>query len=216
MRDAAATITDDHPARRRGGRRPGRPDTRAAVLTAARESFAASGFAGATVRQIASAAGVDPALIHHYFGSKRQLFIEAVQAPADPSVALREVLEGDREDAGRRLATGFLALWDGPAGERAAALLRSALSDETSAALVREFLGSQVLGPVLEHLGTPRDERPLRASLLAGQLSGLALTRYVLRIQPLVSAPAPAVVDAVAPVLQHYLTADLSGSHLRS
>jgi AcrR family transcriptional regulator len=197
--------------RRPGGRRPGRPDTRADVLVAARQTFAAVGFTGATVRQIAAAAGVDPALVHHYFGSKRQLFIEAVQAPADPAVALRAVLDGDRDGAGRRLATAFLTVWDGPAGERAVALLRSAVTDESSAALVREFLASQVLQPVLEHLGVPRGEQPLRAALLASQLGGLALTRYVLRVQPLASTPAPVVVDGVAPVLQRYLTGDLAG-----
>lgn len=212
MTDRGSVPTSaDTSGHRRGGRRPGRPDTRAVVLSAAREAFATSGFAGATVRQIAAAAGVDPALVHHYFGSKRRLFIEAVQAPADPSVALRAVLDGGREGAGRRLATAFLTVWDGPGGERAIALLRSAVTDESSAALVREFLVSQVLQPVLEHLDTPPSERPLRASLLAGQLSGLALTRYVVHVQPLAGAPAPVVVDAVAPVLQHYLTGDLSG-----
>lgn len=85
------------------------------------------------------------------------------------------------------------------------------MSDESSAALVREFLVSQILQSVLEHLDTPPCERPLRSSLLAGQLSGLALTRYVVRVPPLAGAPAPVVVDAVAPVLQHYLTGDLSG-----
>lgn len=211
MSAGVGTAMPDGTPRRRGGRRPGRPDTRADVLVAAREAFAADGFAGATVRRIAAVAGVDPALVHHYFGSKRQLFIEAVQAPADPSVALRAVLDGDSDGAGARLATSFLALWDSAAGERAVALLRSAVTDESSAALVREFLMSQVLQPVLEHLGTPRGERPLRAALLASQLSGLALTRYVVRVAPLADAPTPVVVEAIGPVLQRYLTGDVSG-----
>lgn len=195
---------------RRGGRRPGRPETRAQVLAAARDAFSVAGFSGTTMRQIASAAEVDPALIHHYFGSKRQLFLEAVQAPADPAVALRPVLDGARDEAGQLLATVFIGLWDGPDGQQGAALLRSAVSDETAAALLREFLVTQVLLPVLEHVGVEPAERPLRTALLASQLTGLALTRYVLAVPPLADAAAPAVVAAVAPVLQHYLTADLS------
>ena len=201
MNDAAA---------RRGGRRPGRPETRAHVLAAARDAFSVAGFAGTTMRQIAAAAEVDPALIHHYFGSKRQLFLEAVQAPADPQVALRPVLDGGPHEAGERLATVFLGLWDGPAGLQGAALLRSAVSEESAAALLRELILTQVLLPVLEHVGVEPAERPLRAGLLASQLGGLALTRYVLAVPWLAAAPASTVVTAVAPVLQHYLTGDLS------
>jgi AcrR family transcriptional regulator len=180
------------------------------VLAAARDAFSVAGFSGTTVRHIAAAAGVDPALIHHYFGSKRALFLEAVQAPADPQVALRPVFDGGRDEAGRRLATVFLALWDGPGRTQGTALLRSAVSDESAAALLREFLLTQVLLPVLEHVGVEPAERPLRAGLLASQLGGLALTRYVLAVPPLVAAPASAIVAAVAPTLQHYLTGDLS------
>ena len=211
---------DDRPAGRadallpsrtgRGGRRPGRPETREHVLLAAREAFATSGFAGATMRQIAASAGVDPALIHHYFGSKRQLFMEAVRAPDDPQVVMRSVLDGDRDNAGRRMVVAFLGVWDGPAGGQAAAVLRSAVTDHSSAALVREFLLTQVLLPLLERLDVPRPERPLRAALLASQLTGLALTRHLLKLPPLATAPVDVVVDALGPVLQRYLTGELS------
>lgn len=194
---------------RRGGRRPGRPETREQVLLAAREAFATSGFAGATMRQIAASAGVDPALIHHYFGSKRQLFMEAVRAPEDPQVVMRSVLAGDRDGAGRRMVVAFLGVWDGAAGGQAAAVLRSAVTDASSAVLVREFLLTQVLLPLLDGLGVARDERPLRAALLASQLTGLALTRHLLQLPPLATAPVDVVVDAIGPVLQRYLTGEL-------
>lgn len=206
--DDPADAVSPSPARR-SGRRPGRPETREQVLLAAREAFAHSGFAGATMRQIAASAGVDPALIHHYFGSKRQLFMEAVRAPDDPQVVMRPVLAGHREDAGRRMVVAFLGVWDGPAGGQAAAVLRSAVTDESSAALVREFLLTQVLLPLLERLGVPRAEQPLRAALLASQLTGLALTRHLLRLPPLATAPADVVVDSLGPVLQRYLTGEL-------
>ena len=197
---------------RRGGRRPGRPETREQVLLAARDAFATSGFAGATMRQIAASAGVDPALIHHYFGSKRELFMEAVRAPEDPQVVMRAVLAGDRDDAGRLMVVAFLGVWDGAAGGQAAAVLRSAVTDESSAALVREFLLTQVLLPLLERLEVARAERPLRAALLASQLTGLALTRHLLKLPPLATAPVDVVVDAIGPVLQRYLTGELTSA----
>jgi hypothetical protein len=138
--------------------------------------------------------------------------MEAVRAPADPQVVMRSVLAGDRESAGRRMVVAFLGVWDGAAGGQAAAVLRSAVTDESSAALVREFLLTQVLLPLLERLDVPRPERPLRAALLASQLTGLALTRHLLKLPSLATAPVDVVVDAIGPVLQRYLTGELDSS----
>ncbi|WP_229400170.1 TetR/AcrR family transcriptional regulator [Micromonospora okii] len=194
----------------RTGRRPGRPGTREAILDAARAAFAERGFDAASVRSIAGAAGVDPALVHHYFGSKDQLFLATLDAPMDPGDLLPQVLAGDDDGIGERLVRGFLGLWDSPAGAGAVALLRSGMSNEWTARLLREFLVTQVLRRVLHHLGGDPAELPLRGSLVASQLIGLAVMRHVVRLEPVASAPAETLVAAVAPTIQRYLRGDLA------
>ncbi|WP_217640552.1 TetR/AcrR family transcriptional regulator [Blastococcus tunisiensis] len=191
---------------RRSGRRPGNPDTRDAVLAAAREAFAERGFDGATIRQIATAAKVDPALVHHYFGSKDKLFLAAIQAPADPGDFLPEVLAGGRDDLGRNVVRMLLRVWDGPMRPAALALVRSAVTNEWSARLLREFLVSQVLRRVVGTLDMPAREREIRGSLAASQLIGLVVGRYVLKLEPLVSASPDWLAATVGPNVQRYLT----------
>lgn len=194
----------------RTGRRPGNPDTREAILAAARTVFAERGYDSASIRVIATSAGVDPALVHHYFGTKDQLFQAAMNVPFDPHDLIARAGDVGPEHVGERLVRLFLQVWDSPAGSAAAALLRSAVSHEWTARLLREFLISQVLRPALAAFGMDPAEAPLRTSLVASQMTGLALTRYVIKVEPLASAPAEAVVAAVAPNVQRYLTADLS------
>jgi AcrR family transcriptional regulator len=195
---------------RRTGRRPGNPDTRQAILGAARTAFAERGFDAASIRAIAAAAQVDPALVHHYFGSKDQLFLAAMQAPVDPGELLPKVLAGDREGIGERLVRTFLGVWDSPAGTAGVALLRSALSNEWTARLLREFLVSQVLRKVLDQLDVDPAELPLRGSLVASQMIGLAMMRHVVRLEPVASAAPETLVAAVGPTVQRYLTGDLA------
>ncbi|MFG3699136.1 TetR family transcriptional regulator [Micromonospora sp. NPDC047620] len=195
---------------RRTGRRPGNPDTREAILGAARAAFAERGFDGASIRAIAAAAQVDPALVHHYFGSKDQLFLSAMHAPVDPGELLPKVLAGDREGLGERLVRTFLGVWDSPAGTAGVALLRSAVSNEWTARLLREFLVSQVLRKVLDQLDADPAELPLRGSLVASQMIGLAMMRHVVRLEPVASAAPETLVAAVAPTVQRYLTGDLA------
>ncbi|MFG3704356.1 TetR family transcriptional regulator [Micromonospora sp. NPDC047670] len=195
---------------RRTGRRPGNPDTRQAILGAARAAFAERGFDAASIRAIAAAARVDPALVHHYFGSKDQLFLAAMQAPVDPGELLPNVLAGDREGIGERLVRTFLGVWDSPAGTAGVALLRSALSNEWTARLLREFLVSQVLRKVLDQLDVDPAELPLRGSLVASQMIGLAMMRHVVRLEPVASAAPETLVAAVGPTVQRYLTGDLA------
>jgi len=182
---------------RRTGRRPGNPGTREAILDAARAAFAERGFDAASIRAIAGTAGVDPALVHHYFGSKDQLFLAAMQAPVDPRELLPTVLAGDPGGIGERLVRTFLAVWDSPAGTAGVALLRSAVSNEWTARLLREFVVTQVLRRVLNHLDVAPAELPLRGSLVATQLIGLAMIRYVVRLEPVASA-APETLVATA------------------
>lgn len=195
---------------RRTGRRPGKPDTREAILAAAREIFAERGFDRASIRAIATSAGVDPALVHHYFGTKDQLFLAAMNAPIDPREVIPQALAGGREEVGERLIRLFLSVWDSPAGAAGVALLRSAVSNEWTGRLMREFVVTQVLRRALEHLDLDPKEAPLRASLVASQMAGLGMIRYILKVEPLASAPPDVVAAAIGPTLQRYITGDLS------
>lgn len=194
----------------RTGRRKGSPDTREAILAAARDAFADRGFEGASIRGIATSAGVDPALVHHYFGTKDQLFLDTVGVPVDPGEVIPAVLEGDRAQIGARLVTMFLRVWGDPvSGPVLLAIVRSGLQHDWSARMLREFLTSQILRRVVAKLDVPAEEAPIRAALTASQMIGLGLARYVLRIEPLASAEPEAIVAMVAPTVQRYLTGEL-------
>ena len=193
----------------RTGRRPGASGTREAILDAARRAFAELGYQQATVRGVAELAGVDPALVHHYFGTKQALFVAAVQLPVNPVEQLTAVLADDPEQAGQRLVEAFLSIWDHAADRSPLlAIVRSAVGDEHAAAMLREFITEEVLGPIAQRLGSP-DAR-LRATLVGSQVIGLALARYIVKVEPLASAPAAQVAAAVGPNLQRYLTGDLA------
>ncbi len=191
---------------RRSGRRPGNPDTRESILAAAREAFAERGFDKASIRAIATAAGVDPALVHHYFGTKDKLFVEAMQIPIDPQELLPSILGGGPDEVGVRFVRAFIGLWDSPAGTAAVALMRSAVSHDWSARLVRDFVVTQILRRVAAGLELPPAEAPLRVGLVATQMAGLAMMRYILKLEPIASAPPETLVAAVAPTIQRYLT----------
>ncbi|MEU5526715.1 TetR family transcriptional regulator [Micromonospora chersina] len=194
---------------RRTGRRPGNPDTREAILTAAREAFADRGFDAASIRAIATAAGVDPALVHHYFGTKEELFRATVAIPVDPAELVPRVLAGGRDEVGERLVRTFLAVWDSPVGTAAVALLRSAVSNQWTARLLREFLVTQVLRRVVEQLDLDPAETPLRGALVATQIAGLAMMRYVIRLEPVASASPDTLAATIGPTVQRYLTGPL-------
>ena len=193
----------------RTGRRPGKQDTREEILAAAKEAFAERGYDGASIRLIAAGAGVDPALVHHYFGTKDQLFLAAMQAPIDPAEILPRILTGDRDHIGERLVRTLLSVWDSPAGGPAAAIVRSAVSNETMAKILREFVVNRILRRAAKQLDLDPAEAPLRGTLLATQLSGLIMVRYIIKIEPLASAPPELVVAAIAPTVQRYLTGPL-------
>jgi AcrR family transcriptional regulator len=200
--------------RRRAGRRPGKHDTREEILAAARELFAEHGYDGTSIRQIAAGAGVDPALVHHYFGTKEALFRAAVAAPIDPATYFPRIWAGDPAALGERIVRAFLDIWEHPAsGPAVRATFRSAISNEQSARLLREFFATQVVRRIVQELdaGESSEARAVRTSLVASQLFGVALGRYILRLPPLADLPAETIVAAIAPTIQRYLTADLSG-----
>jgi AcrR family transcriptional regulator len=194
----------------RTGRRPGNQDTREAILDAARHAFAERGYDGASIRAIATSAGVDPALVLHYFGSKDKLFLETVGAPLDPSTILPQVFAGGVDGIGERIVRTFLSVWDSPRGKAAVALFRSAVAHDWSARMLREFMVTQILRRAMRNLDLDPADAPLRASLVASQISGLVMIRYILRIEPLASAPPEVVVAAIAPTIQRYLTGQVS------
>jgi AcrR family transcriptional regulator len=190
----------------RTGRRPGNQDTREAIVEAARQAFAARGFDRASIRSIAASAGVDPALVHHYFGTKDELFLATVNAPINPAELLPRVLTGDRDELPERLIRTFLSVWDHPvSGPAAVALVRTGLAHDWSARMLREFLTSRIIRRVVSHLEIDPAEQPLRGTLVASQLIGLAIIRYILKVEPLASASPEEVVAAVAPNLHRYL-----------
>jgi len=196
---------------RRSGRRPGNQDTKQSILESARTAFAEIGYDKASIRAIAAAAQVDPALVHHYFGTKEKLFLASMNSPINPAELVPAAMAGPRDQAGERLVGLVLSVWDSPAGTAAVALLRSAMSNEWTARLMREFVVTQVLRYALAELGIDEKEAPTRAALVATQIGGLALVRYVLKVEPVASAPAEQLVAALAPSVQRYLTGDLPG-----
>lgn len=191
---------------RRSGRRPGDSGTRTAILDAARESFGASGYAGTTIRGVARTAGVDPALVHRFFGSKESLFGACLELPFDPAELVPRILAGGPDGLGERLVRTFLGIWDATPGQGPMlALLRSAVADEAAAATLREFVTRALFTPLAEAVGA--DHPDLRATLVGSQVVGLAVARYVVRLEPLASA----TPDELAPVLGRTIDAYLSG-----
>jgi AcrR family transcriptional regulator len=193
---------------RRAGRRPGTSGTREAIGDAARRLFAERGFDRTSIRAIADAAGVDQALVMHFYGSKQRLFVTVVELPFDPEVVIPGLLEGDREELGRRLAGFLLSVLESEQGrERITGLMRAAASEPEAARLVRELVSTRIFKPLTEALDV--DDAPLRATLVGSQVIGLTMARYVVGLEPLASAPPESVAAAVAPTFQRYLLGPL-------
>jgi AcrR family transcriptional regulator len=190
------------------GRRPGGPDTRGQILDAARKSFADKGFGATTIRAVAGEAGVDPALVHHYFGSKDDLFLAALEIPVDPRRLVPAVFEAGVAGAGERLLRLFLSVWDDPHTRLPLlALVRASLAEEGPESLLQQGILRMVLTPLRAAL--PSAEADRRVQLVLSQMVGLVVTRYLLALEPLASMPAEEVVAAVAPTLQRYLDGPL-------
>ena len=196
------------PVRARRGRRPlGSPDARQAVLAAARELFAELGFERTTMRAVAARAGVDPALIYHYFGDKDGLLVAALQPPVDEAIVFAGLAEADR--AGEELVRRLISLWeDRPeVREQMAAILRTGLSHDRASRLLRDILSSFILAVLGDVLAG--DRRELRAALIGSQIGGLMLARYILEVPGAAAASPEDLVQAVGPTVQRYLTGDI-------
>jgi AcrR family transcriptional regulator len=182
--------------------------TRDAIAAAAATLFAEQGFDRASVRAIARQAGVDPALVTHYFGSKQRLFVEVSRFPIDPQLLVEQVVSGERDGVGLRLATLMLGVLESAEGrQRVTGMVRAAATEPAAAAAMRHLIETGVVGPIAHALGSDRPE--LRATFAGSQFVGLVMARYVIGVEPLASAPADEVARTIAPVLQHYLTEPL-------
>ncbi|MET9110813.1 TetR family transcriptional regulator [Streptomyces zhihengii] len=195
--------------RRRG--RPARtsadegPGARERILLAARAEFAERGYDRTTMRGIARAAGVDAALVHHYFGTKDDVFAASVEVSFEPALVVPTILGPSTEGIGERLARYFVAVWENPVSRAPMlAVIRSALTHEGAAKVMRAFVARRLLERVAAELEVP-DAR-FRAELAASQMVGIAMLRYVLKVEPLASADPEEIVRMVAPTLQRYLT----------
>jgi AcrR family transcriptional regulator len=189
------------------GRRPGSPDTRSAILDAARTLFASGGLSGTSIRAVAAKAGVDPALVHHYFGSKDDLFVAALAPPVDPRELLAPVLALGPDGAGERVVRTLLSAWDDPELRLPLLGLAHSLLDPSGKLLMRDGFLKVVIGPIGVALGI--DEPDVRMPLVASQLLGLIMMRYVLEVEPVASMPAEQLVGIYGPTIQRYLTGPL-------
>ncbi|MEE1931088.1 TetR family transcriptional regulator [Streptomyces sp. TRM 70351] len=208
--EGAGGVTEDGvTGRKRTGRRPGITLSRQAILQAAQARFAEYGYEGASIRGIAQDAGVDAALIHHFFLSKEGLFAASIHDALHPEAVVEAVLSVKSvRGTGERLLRTFLGLWEAEqTGRQMRSILRSAVSHEAAARMLREFITQEVLVPVAEATG--KTHPGVRASLAASQLVGLAMTRYIVAVEPLAGMDRDDVVAAVAPTLQRYLTGAL-------
>jgi AcrR family transcriptional regulator len=190
---------------RRRGRRPGGTDTKEALVAAAREVFIEQGFNGATVRAIATKAGVDAAMVNHWFGGKEGLFAEAVlKLPFNPSEIVKDLLTADPDHIGEAIVHRFVTTWDDTGGGVFTALMRSITSHEEAAMMLRDFFFKHIFKHVIGSMAP--DNHEFRATLVATQIVGMGMVRYVAKFEPFASADVATVSAAVAPTLQRYIT----------
>lgn len=196
------------------GKRPGRPrgasNTRDRILTNARELFARNGIGNTSIRSIAAVSDVDAALVHHYFGTKEQLFAAAVHIPIDPMQVIGPMREVPVEELGLVLPSLLLPLWDSEIGSGFIATLRSLLAG-SDVGLIRSFLQDVISVEVGSRVDTPPGSGRIRVQFVASQLVGVVMARYILELEPFKSLPVEQIAETIAPNLQRYLTGDLPG-----
>jgi len=200
---------------RRRGRPAGQPNniTKDRILAAAREEFSARGYDKTSIRGIGKAAGVDAALVHHYFGTKEQIFTTAVEVSLAPAMDIPAAISGGVGGIGERMARFMLEIWENPETRGPLlAVVRSAVTNDTAAALFRGLVSRTLLSRAAGELEAPDAE--FRVQLAASQLVGIIMLRYVVKVEPMASAAPEQLVRMVAPALQRYLTAPDIGPDL--
>lgn len=194
--------------RKRPGRPPGSSDTRERILEQARLLFARNGIHKTSIRAVAAAADVDSALVHHYYGTKEQLFAAAVRIPVDPNDVLDRLREVPVEKLGVAVPSVLLPLWDSEMGAGMTATLRSILAG-SEVNLFRAFLQEVIAPEVGARVDDPPGTGVIRIQFVASQLVGVAMARYVIGLEPFASLPIAQIAETIAPNLQRYLTGDL-------
>ena len=194
------------------GRRPGEPDTKGRIVDSARQEFAAQGYDATSLRAVARRAGVDPALIRHYFGGKSALFGETLAMPVRLDDAVAAIVTQAPEEMGRAAVRMFLTVWDSATGRTGFALLvRGAMSQPSAARMLREFLIREVIGRVVRAAAPEGDALDAsvadrRSAAAASQMMGLGVMRYVVEFEPVASMSVEEVVDLIGPTIQRYIT----------
>ena len=196
--------------RKRPGRPPGTSDTRERILKSARNLFARNGIDNTSIRAVAADAGVDPALVHHYYGTKTQLFAAAIHIPIDPMAVIGPLREVPVERIGYVLPSILLPLWDSELGKGFIATLRSILAGNESS-LIRSFLQEVIAAEVGSRVDNPPGSGIIRVQFVASQLVGVVMARYILELEPFKSLPVEQIAETIAPNVQRYLTGDLPG-----
>ncbi|AIY46992.1 MULTISPECIES: TetR/AcrR family transcriptional regulator [Mycolicibacterium] len=205
-----STDIDSERERKRPGRPAGPSDRRERILASARELFARNGIDKTSIRAIAADAGVDAALVHHYFGTKTQLFAAAIHIPIDPMTVIGKLQEVPVDQLGHTLPSILLPLWDSEIGKGFVATLRSILAGN-DVSLVRSFLQDVIIGEIGPRVDNPPGSARVRIQFVASQLVGVAMARYILELDPFASLPVDQIVETIAPTLQRYLTGELPG-----
>ncbi|MGO9067044.1 TetR/AcrR family transcriptional regulator [Mycobacterium sp.] len=203
-------MTATNAGRKRRGRPAGSSNTRDRILASARELFARNGISNTSIRAVAAAASVDSALVHHYFGTKEQLFAAAVQIPIDPMDVIGPLREVPVEELGYKLPLMLLPLWDSEIGASFIAALRSILAG-AEVNLFRTFIQDIIAVEVGTRVDNPPGSGIVRVQFVASQLVGVIMARYILKLEPFASLPAQQIADTIGPNLQRYLTGDLPG-----
>jgi AcrR family transcriptional regulator len=201
-------VTATNTGRRRPGRPAGSSDTRDRILTSARDLFARNGIANTSIRAVAAAAGVDSALVHHYFGTKEKLFAAAVHIPIDPMAVIGPLREVPVEELGYTLPSMLLPLWDSEIGAGLIAALRSVLTG-SEVSLFRSFIQEVIAVAIGPRIDSPPGSAMIRIQFVTSQLIGVVVARYILELEPFKSLPAEQITQTIAPNLQRYFTGDL-------
>jgi AcrR family transcriptional regulator len=201
-------VTATSAGRKRRGRPAGSSNTQERILASARDLFARNGISGTSIRAVAAAAGVDSALVHHYFGTKEKLFAAAVHIPVDPMDLIGPLQQVPVDELGHAILSMLLPLWDSDIGASFVATLRSIVAG-SEVNLFRTFIQDVIGVEVGGRVDDPPGSGIVRIQFVASQLVGVIMARYILELEPFASLPAQQIADTIAPNLQRYLTGDL-------
>ncbi|MER6666928.1 TetR family transcriptional regulator [Amycolatopsis japonica] len=194
----------EHENNRRSGRWRSGAESKQRILRVARELFHEHGYGGTTVRMIATAAEVDPAMVFYFFGTKQGLFSAAIEISGDVPPAVEALFDGGLDGIGERLVRTLVENLDKSDRTPLMMLTRSAPTDSRSEALLREFIDREITGRLAALLDAP--DAALRAGMVNVQILGLAVARYIMRIEPITSSSVDELVATYGPLVQHCLT----------